>query len=165
MDKGEYFECLEFSSGSYLMTTLYTTIKPENDSLEIFNRIEELSVKSPCLHPIFGPTFTPIFEWYPQSKEILLNLRFSIYCTRFETSYSIICTGRCTRFETSYSIICTGRCTRFETSYSIICTGRSSENICSSSGGAQQKRKDRMKLSLSPKLVEKLVWVLSYFTL
>jgi hypothetical protein len=45
-----------------------------------------------------------------------------------------------------------------ETNYSS-CTGRSSENICSSSGGAQGERKDSMKLSLLPKLVENLVWV------
>jgi hypothetical protein len=31
----------------------------------------------------------------------------------------------------------------------------------SSSGGAQEKRKEGMKLSLAPKLVEKLVWVTS----
>ncbi len=47
---------------------------------------------------------------------------------------------------------------RFESDYSI-CTGRSSENISSSSGGAQEKRKEGMKLSLSSKLVEKLIWV------
>jgi hypothetical protein len=42
------------------------------------------------------------------------------------------------------------------------CAGRSSENIRSSSAGAQalKKKKHRMKLSLPPKLVEKLVWVL-----
>jgi hypothetical protein len=40
----------------------------------------------------------------------------------------------------------------FETNYSS-CTVRSSENICSSSGGAQEKRKERMKLSLPPKLM------------
>jgi hypothetical protein len=36
----------------------------------------EFSVKSPCLHPIFWPAFTPypLFQWYVQSKEILLNL-------------------------------------------------------------------------------------------
>ncbi len=33
------------------------------------------------------------------------------------------------------------------------------KNICSSSGGAQEELKDRMKLILLPKLVEKLVWV------
>ncbi len=29
-----------------------------------------------CLHPVFGPPFTPclLFQWYPQSKDILLNL-------------------------------------------------------------------------------------------
>jgi hypothetical protein len=36
-------------------------------------------------------------------------------------------------------------CSRFERNYSS-CTGRSSENICSSSGGAQEKKKDRVKL-------------------
>ncbi len=41
--------------------------------------------------------------------------------------------------------------TRFEINYSS-CTSRSSENICSSRG-AQEKRKDRMKLSLSQKLM------------
>ncbi len=50
------------------------------------------------------------------------------------------------------------KCTRFENNYNGR-PGRSSENICSSSGGAQEKRKDRMKLNLPPKLVEKLVWV------
>ncbi len=40
------------------------------------------------------------------------------------------------------------------------CRGRSSENICSTSGGAEEKGKTGMKLSLPPKLVEKkLVWV------
>jgi hypothetical protein len=41
------------------------------------------------------------------------------------------------------------------------CTRRSSADICSSSGGTQgERKKDRMKLSLPPKLVEKLIWVL-----
>jgi hypothetical protein len=36
----------------------------------------ELSVKSSCLHPVFGPAFTPypLLQWYLQSKGILLNL-------------------------------------------------------------------------------------------
>jgi len=38
--------------------------------------LKELWVKSPYLNQVFGPAFTPypIFQWYPQSKEILLNL-------------------------------------------------------------------------------------------
>jgi hypothetical protein len=30
----------------------------------------KLCVKSPCLHPVFGPAFTPypLFHWYLQSK-------------------------------------------------------------------------------------------------
>jgi len=43
--------------------------------------------------------------------------------------------------------------TRLESNYSS-CTGWSSENICSSSGGHSGKRKEGMKLSLPPKLVE-----------
>jgi hypothetical protein len=31
--------------------------------------------------------------------------------------------------------------------------------MCSTSGGAQEKGKDKMKLSLPPKLVGKLVWI------
>jgi hypothetical protein len=43
----------------------------------------------------------------------------------------------------------------FESNYSS-CTGRSSENICTSSGGAHEKE-EGMKFSLQPKLVEKPV--------
>jgi len=50
------------------------------------------------------------------------------------------------------------QCTRFETNYNS-CIVRSSENICSSSGGAQEQRRDRMKLSLPPKLM--VFWVSS----
>jgi hypothetical protein len=46
-------------------------------------------------------------------------------------------------------------CTRFESNYNS-CTGGGSENLCSSSEGAQDKGK---KLRLSPNSVEKLVWV------
>jgi hypothetical protein len=34
--------------------------------------ILELSVMKPCLHTVFGPYL--LFQWYPQSKDILLNL-------------------------------------------------------------------------------------------
>jgi len=33
----------------------------------------ELSIKYRCLHPIFGPAFTP-YPLFQQSKDILLNL-------------------------------------------------------------------------------------------
>jgi hypothetical protein len=46
--------------------------------------------------------------------------------------------------------------TSVESNYSR-CTGRTSENICIAA--AEALRKKVMKLSLSPKLVEKLVWV------
>jgi hypothetical protein len=47
---------------------------------------------------------------------------------------------------------------RFENNYSS-CTGRSSENICSCSGGAEEKGKTGCNSVLLPKLGEKLVWV------
>ncbi len=50
------------------------------------------------------------------------------------------------------------------TTFDSNCTGRS-ENICSSSGGTQAKAKTRMRLGLPPKLVEKPVWIPSYFVL
>ncbi len=37
--------------------------------------------------------------------------------------------------------------------------------MCSSNGGAQKKEKDRMKLTLPPKLVEMLVCSRTYFAL
>jgi len=75
--------------------------------------VVEIYVNSPCLYHVFGPAFTPypLFQWYLQSKEILLkNSAFNAQGS--ETNYN-------------YSS----------------CTGRSSENICSSSGGAQGKGK------------------------
>ncbi len=42
----------------------------------IITYVIEFSVKSPFLCPLLGPTFTPytLFQWYPQSREILSNL-------------------------------------------------------------------------------------------
>jgi hypothetical protein len=33
------------------------------------------TLKSPCLHPVFGPVFTPypLFPWYLQSKDIFIK--------------------------------------------------------------------------------------------
>jgi hypothetical protein len=46
---------------------------PGNVPLDFY--VIEFSLKSSCLHPVFGPLFTPypLFEWGPQSKEVLLN--------------------------------------------------------------------------------------------
>jgi hypothetical protein len=80
-------------------------------------------------------TPSPLFQWYPQNNEISLNLSVKCWNSSFNAQGSRL-------------IIV------------IVQIGlrRSSENICSSSGGAQEKRKEGMKLSLLPKLVEKLVW-------
>ncbi len=48
-------------------------------------------------------------------------------------------------------------CTRFQTNYNS-CTGKSSE-ICVAAVEALRKKERQMKLSLPPKLLEKLVWV------
>jgi hypothetical protein len=47
----------------------------------------------------------------------------------------------------------------------VVGTGRSSENICSSSGGAQERRKDKMKLSSPTKIGGKTSLGPSYFLL
>jgi hypothetical protein len=50
----------------------------------------ELSVKSPYLHPIFGPAFTPypLFEWYPQREKIWLNLNMKCWNSAFNAQGS-----------------------------------------------------------------------------
>jgi hypothetical protein len=69
----------------------------------------------------------PLFQWYLQSNEILLKTQHLIH--------------KVLRLTTTIVVVQVGAV----------------KIICSSSGGAQEKRKDRMKLSLSPKSVEKLV--------
>jgi hypothetical protein len=51
----------------------------------LYDPVMELSVKSPCLHPEFGPAFTPypFFQWYLQSNEILLNLSMKCWNSAF----------------------------------------------------------------------------------
>ncbi len=78
-------------------------------------------------------------QWYPQSNEILLNLNMKCSNSAFNTQGSR---------PPSYNS----------------CTGRRSVVYNVHVAWQQQwrrsgKRKDRMKLSLSPNLVEKLVWV------
>jgi hypothetical protein len=40
----------------------------------------DLSVKQPCLHPVFGPPFTPypLFQWYLQSKDIFIKSQYEM---------------------------------------------------------------------------------------
>jgi hypothetical protein len=45
--------------------------------------IIELSLMSPCLHPVFGPGFTPpypLFQWYLQSKRDFIESNLSMKC-------------------------------------------------------------------------------------
>jgi hypothetical protein len=46
--------------------------------------------KSPCLHPVIGPPFTPypVFQWYLQSKEMLLNLNMKCWNSAFNAQGS-----------------------------------------------------------------------------
>jgi hypothetical protein len=66
-------------------------------------------------HPVFGPPFTPypLFQWYPQSKKILLNLSLKFWNSAFNAQASRV----------------------------IDVVVRARENICSRSGGAQEKGK------------------------
>ncbi len=55
-----------------------------------FQPLFELSRKSPCLHPVFGAPFNPfpLFHWYLQSKEILLNLSMKWWNSTFNAQGS-----------------------------------------------------------------------------
>jgi hypothetical protein len=56
------------------------------------NYIIEFFLKSSCLHLVFGPSFThyPLFEWGPQSKEILLNLGMKSWNSAFNAQVIIV---------------------------------------------------------------------------
>jgi hypothetical protein len=71
-----------------------------------------ITPSSPCL---WAPPFTPysLFQWYPQSNHILLNLSMKCWYSAFNARGSRL-------------II-------------VVVQFRISENICSSSGGAQEK--------------------------
>jgi hypothetical protein len=47
--------------------------------------IIELSVKSPCLHPVFGPAFTPypLLKWYPSSIYTLSSFKLYLSLPHF----------------------------------------------------------------------------------
>ncbi len=83
----------------------------------------ELSIKSPSVSPLISSAFScyPLFQWYSQSKEILLNMGSRVIII-------------------------------------VVQVGAVKIHVAASAG-AQEKRNRRMKLSLPPKLVEKLVWV------
>jgi hypothetical protein len=96
----------------------------EDCGLWITSQSHRLLCKVTLSSPSLWASFRPLF---PLSKDIL-----------FKSQYEML----------KLSI----QCTRFETNYSS-CTVRSNEIIRSSSGGGSGKRKDRMKLSLPPKLM------------
>jgi hypothetical protein len=100
----------------------------------------ELLEKSPCPHPLFGRAFSryPLFQWCPQSKEILLNLSMKCWNSAFTAQGSRL-------------II-------------VFCTGKSSENICRSSGGAQEIGKTD-ETQFTAKIAGKTSLRVSYFAL
>jgi hypothetical protein len=55
-----------------------------------FGHIIKLSVKSPSLSPPISSPFTPypLFQWYPQSSEILLNLSMKCWYSTFNAQGS-----------------------------------------------------------------------------
>jgi hypothetical protein len=76
--------------------------------------IYKVTLSSPCLWASFHPY--PLFQWYPQSKDIRLNLSMKCWNSAFN--------ARGPRLTNCCS-----------------CTVRSSENICSDSGDAQERGK------------------------
>jgi hypothetical protein len=54
---------------------------------KIISQTLELCTKLTCLHPVFGPAFTPypLFQWYPQRKEILFNRSMKCWNSGFNT--------------------------------------------------------------------------------
>jgi hypothetical protein len=88
-------------------------------------------MKSSWLHPLFGPRLTPIFSLSEVCKVMKFLLNLGMKCWNSALN-------KCTRFKSNYSSW----------------TGRSSENICSRSGGADERGGQiRMKLSLPPKKI------------
>jgi len=114
--------------------------------------ILELWVKATCFYALFGPAFTPyplfpyfhalfgraftpypLFQWYLQNNETLLNLSMKCWNSTFNAQ--------------GWRVI-------------IVVVQVGAVKICVAHQWKRSgKRKERMKLSLAPKLVEKLVWV------
>jgi hypothetical protein len=83
----------------------------------------------PCLYPVFGPPFTPypLFQWYPQSKDILMNLSMKCSYSTFNAQGSRLI---------------------------IVVVQLGAVKIYVAAVEALRKnRKDKMKLSLPPKLM------------
>ncbi len=92
----------------------------------------ELSVKSPFVSPCISSAFAPypLFQWYLQSKEILLNLGVKCWNSAFNAHRSRVI---------------------------IVVVQEGAVKIYVAA--VHRKRKHRMKLSLPPNWLEKLVWV------
>jgi hypothetical protein len=66
------------------------TLNIQLSKIFFFNPKNFWSLKSSCLHPVFGPLFTayPVFERGPQSKEVLLNLGMKCWNSAFNVQGS-----------------------------------------------------------------------------
>jgi hypothetical protein len=91
-------------------------------------------MKSSSLSPLVPSAFTPypLFQWYPQSKETLLNLRMKCWNSAFNAQGSRVI---------------------------IVVVQVRAVKIYVAAMEALKKKERGMKLSLPLKLVEKLVWV------
>jgi hypothetical protein len=96
--------------------------------------LTELSVKSPSVSPRISSAFAPypLFQWYLQSKEIWLNLGVKCWNSAFNAQGSRVI---------------------------IVVVQGGAVKIYVAAVQALRKRMHRMKLSLPPNWVEKLVWV------
>jgi hypothetical protein len=117
------------------LTLRYHFPKPKTTRVSSFNSLgtTELSIKCPSVSPPYSSAFVPypLFQWYPQSKEILLNLGVKCWKSAFNAQGSRV-------------II-------------VIVQVGAVKIYVAAVEALWKKRKDRMKLSLPPKLVEKLV--------
>jgi hypothetical protein len=123
------------SSNLYSFTKLYVRPQPTIQSFRIYYTALELSIKSPSVSPpissAFGPSY-PLFQWYLQSNEIWLNLGMKCWNSAFNAQGSrVIIVVVQVRAVKIY--VAAAQCRR------------------------SRKRKHRMKLSLPPKWVEKVV--------
>jgi hypothetical protein len=73
-----------------------------------------MSLKSSCLHPVFGPVFTPLSPLWARSvksKEVFLNLgmlELSNQCPRFEVIIVVVHVGAVKMYVTAVKALKTG---------------------------------------------------------
>jgi hypothetical protein len=83
---------LPWTSSKLFCANHYTTTTHGGPTPMDRDGITELSGKASCFHPVFEPPFThyPLFQWYPQSNEILSNLSMKCWNSGFHAKGWIV---------------------------------------------------------------------------